>query len=101
MRGAELREAELGTVIMMAMSAAVERDIFTQCSLRTEIGTSLVNMTFFLLQQVAAVEVWMLPCQVGIVKLNFINPVLTSGTLTGSPWSAHFDYDQIDSTGLE
>ena len=44
MSGAESGEAELGTVIMMAMSAAVERDILTQYFVGAETRKSSVNM---------------------------------------------------------
>ena len=50
MSGAEFGEDEFGTVIMMAMSAAVERDMLTLCSLRTEIGKSLVNLAYSFVQ---------------------------------------------------
>ena len=71
MSGVELGEAELGTVIMMAMSAAVERDILTVCSLRMKIGKSLINIADFVVQQMTAIKVWELPCQVRGREIKF------------------------------
>ena len=50
MSGAELGEAEFGTVIMMAMSAAVERDMLTQCFVGAETRKSSGNMACPLVQ---------------------------------------------------